>query len=112
MENNETPITSNEQHVFVQGEKTETVKKALSMMRELTAKFEVTTDPQEREKIGLYEFPKMMEAIREVAVENLSHPETPFLIEKESEFRKMRDANLITDSHIERQYELAEQYKK
>jgi hypothetical protein len=92
---------------FVQGEKTATAEKALVLMRELYEKYQITTDPKERIDLNLYEFPKMMEAIWEVEVENLSHPESPFLIEKEAEYRKLRDANLITKEHIERQKELA-----
>lgn len=100
-----------QQESFVQGPKSETVEKALSSMRELQAKYETIIDEKEKVNLNLYEFPKMIEAIWEVEVENLSRVEKgerEFRIEKTPEYEGMA-AHGLTISHIDRQKELAQE---
>jgi len=101
-----------QQETFVQGPKSETVEKTLALMRELSQKYESSkTDDKERTHMDLYEFPKMMTAIWEVEVENLSRVEKgerEFRIEKTPEYKAMT-AYGLTISHIDRQKELAQE---
>lgn len=106
--------TLNQPEVFVQGPKSEVVEKALSTMKELREKYENVRSEKDDHKevdLNLYEFPKMMESIWEVEVENISNKEKgilPFIIEKTPEYKEMAKYGL-TLSHIERQRELAQE---
>ncbi|MCK9352027.1 MAG: hypothetical protein WCT49_03670 [Candidatus Paceibacterota bacterium] len=101
---------------FVQGEKSEAVEKALAVMKELRMKFELSKtsgDTKDVIDLALYEFPKMMNVIREVEDENLVRREggvPEFRIEETPEYKGMTAFGLTPD-HMKRQRELAEQYK-
>ncbi|MCX6739178.1 MAG: hypothetical protein NT098_03980 [Candidatus Parcubacteria bacterium] len=104
------------QEAFVQGAKSETVEKALLAMKELRADFELAeANPEiKKQDLALYEFPKMMTAIRAVEEENLVLREKglpEFRLEETPEYKGMKRFGL-TEKHMERQRELAEQYKK
>ncbi len=108
--------TPAQQETFAQGPKSETVEKALSAMKELRADFELAkTNPNMKvQDLALYEFPKMMAAIRAVEEENLVRKEKgelEFRLEETPEYKGMKPFGL-TEKHMERQRELAEQYKK
>jgi hypothetical protein len=135
----ETKITTQEEvKPFVQGKKSETVEKALAMMKKYRKDFDeaaVAKDQKKMSEMSLYEFPKMMQAIRDVEIENLARKEKgepEFIFEKSDEFKAMahkegyeenekgeKTTTLIDPTgpygfgkeHIERQRELAGQYK-
>jgi len=133
----ETKITTPEEvKPFVQGEKSETVEKALTAMREYRKAYDTAyaaNDQKTLTNLSLYEFPKMMQAIRDVEVENITRKEKgerEFIFEKSDEFKAMENKDTYSKNdqgekvlvdklnkygfgkeHIERQRELAEQYK-
>jgi hypothetical protein len=95
-----------------QGEISETVKEALSIMKTLREKYDSATDPKQLEDLNLYEYPKMMTAIRAVEVENIGRRErgeNEFRFEMSDEYRTLRkdDKYGFTKDHLERQRELA-----
>lgn len=133
----ETP-TQETKKEFVQGEKSETVEKALQMMRDYRKKCDTATS-KEQGDVDRYEFPKMMKAILAAEIENVARREKgerEFIFEKSDEFKAMlgkKDTHIkaegknelgtliingtdkygINEEHIARQRELAlEEVKK